>query len=242
MNLSIVSKEMFGQNEISIYQNENDDIFMTREQIGQALEYSEPRKAIQKIHQRNKGRLDKFSVVTKLTTTDGKSYETTVYNEKGIYEIIRRSNQPKADEFYDWVYDLLSKLRKKELEVVPKTNLEILQMAVNELTSQDKRITKLEENMRIDSAQEYHLNQLGKKKVIESLGGYDSPAYREMSSKVFARFWRDFKKHFVIPRYSDLPKTKFDEGVRFIKAWQPDTSTRLEIESINQQQVMKEVI
>ena len=42
MNLSIVSKEMFGQNEISIYQNENDDIFMTREQIGQALEYSEP--------------------------------------------------------------------------------------------------------------------------------------------------------------------------------------------------------
>jgi hypothetical protein len=27
MNLSIVTKEMFGQNEMSIYQNENNDIF-----------------------------------------------------------------------------------------------------------------------------------------------------------------------------------------------------------------------
>lgn len=103
-------------------------------------------------------------------------------------------------------------------------------------------VTMLKNNMRIDSSQEFHLNQLGKKKVIKSLGGYKSPAYQEMSSKVFARFWRDFKQHFVIPRYSDLPKVKFDEGVEFIQAWQPDTSTRLEIQSINRQQVIREVI
>src|SRR5699024_10597493 len=113
MNLSIVTKEMFGQNEMSIYQNENNEIFMTREQIGQALEYSEPVIAISKIHRRHKERLDNFSVVTKLVSTDGKEYETTIYNEQGIYEIIRRSAQPKADEFYDWVYDLLSRLRKQ---------------------------------------------------------------------------------------------------------------------------------
>src|SRR5699024_8261670 len=75
------------------------------------------RKAISDIHNRNKERLGRFSVVTKLRTTDGKSYETTIYNEKGIYEIIRYSKQPKADAFYDWVYDLLSKLRKGELEI-----------------------------------------------------------------------------------------------------------------------------
>lgn len=243
MNLSIVSKEMFGQKEMNIYQNENNDIFMTREQIGQALEYSEPVIAISKLHKRNRNRLDKFSVVTKLVSADGKLYETTIYNEKGIYEIARKSGQPKADEFYDWVYDLLSKLRKGELKVEhPKSNLEALQLTVKELTEQDKRITNLEENMRINSGQEFHLNTIGKRKVIESLGGYNSPAYKELSKKVFARFWRDFKQHFTIPRYSDLPKVKFEEGVKFIRAWQPDTSTRLEIESINRQQVMKEVI
>ncbi len=242
MNLSIVTKEMFGQNEMNIYQNENNEIFMTREQIGQALEYKNPRRAISDIHNRNKERMDGFSGVSKLRTPQGVQ-ETYIYNEKGIYEIIRRSAQPKADEFYDWVYDLLSKLRKGELRVEqPKSNLEALQLTVQELTEQDKRITNLEDNMRINSGQEFHLNRLGKKKVLQSLGGYKSPAYEEMSSKVFARFWRDFKQHFVIPRYSDLPKIKFDEGVAFIKAWQPDTSTRLEIQSINRQQTIQEVI
>lgn len=242
MNLSIVTKEMFGQNEMSIFQNESKDIFMTREQIGQALEYKSPRRAISDIHNRNKERLDKFSSVSKLRTEAGVR-EIVIYNEKGIYEIIRRSAQPKADDFYDWVYDLLSKLRKGELKIEqPKSNLEALQLTVQELTVQDKRITNLEENMRIDGVQEHKLNKLGKRVVVKALGSYDSPAYKEMSGKVFARFWRDFKNHFMIPRYGELPRVQFDEGVNFINIWQPDTSTRLEIDLLNRQQVIKEVI
>src|SRR5690625_1672043 len=137
MNLSIVSKEMFGQNEMTIYENENKDIFMTREQIGQALGYSDPRRAVSRIHRRNKNRLDKFSSVVKLTTEAGKR-ETVIYNEQGIYEIIRRSSQPKADEFYDWVYELLSKLRKREIEITkPQSQLEILQASINQLVEQE---------------------------------------------------------------------------------------------------------
>lgn len=119
MNLILAQSRTFNSVVCDLWQNENGDVFMTREQIGQALEYAEPRKAIQKIHERHERRLSKFSVVTKLTTTDGKAYETYIYNEKGIYEIIRRSQQPKADEFYDFVYDLLEGLRKGELKVVP---------------------------------------------------------------------------------------------------------------------------
>ena len=43
----------------------NDDILLTRNQISTALEYSDPSKAITKIHSRHKDRLDKFSVLTK---------------------------------------------------------------------------------------------------------------------------------------------------------------------------------
>lgn len=145
MNLSIVTKEMFDQNEMTIYENESNDIFMTREQIGQALDYSNPRKAISNIHERNKARIDRFSSTLKLRTEAG-NRETTIYNEQGIYEIIRRSNQPKADEFYDWVYELLEKLRKRELEVTkPKTELEILQASINQMVEQEKRIAAVEQ-------------------------------------------------------------------------------------------------
>lgn len=103
-------------------------------------------------------------------------------------------------------------------------------------------VNYLKDTMRIDGVQEYQINRLGKKKVIKSLGGYQSPAYQELSGKVFARFWRDFKAHFMIPRYSELPKMKFDEAIDFIKVWQPDASTALEIMSINRQRTMQEVI
>lgn len=244
MNLSLVSKEMFCQNEMNIYQNENNDIFMTREQIGQALEYKNPRKAIADIHKRNFKRLNKFSAVSKLRTTDGKEYETFIYNEKGIYEIIRKSGQPKADEFYDWVFDLLSKLRKNELQVIgqPKSNLEILKMTVNELTSHDERITYLEETMRIDTSQEQTIRKRANHIVVESLGGKKSPAYNKLAFKAFSAFWRDFKNHFEIPRYGDLPKKKFEEGLRFIGMWQPSTSLKIEIDGTNRQQTIEEVI
>jgi prophage antirepressor-like protein len=154
-NLQLAVKEMFEGKEMNIYTNANNDVFMTREQIGLALEYSEPNIAISKIHNRHKERLDNFSVVTKLVSTDGKSYETTIYNEKGIYEIIRYSKQPKADAFFDWVYELLSKLRKGEYQVVqPSTEYDKLliqkqraeAMLLNARTRQAKLILDMQKN------------------------------------------------------------------------------------------------
>jgi len=154
MNLSLAVKEMFEGNEMNIYQNENNDVFMTREQIGIALEYSDPRKAISNIHERNKKRLDRFSSTLNLRTEAGLR-ETTIYNEKGIYEIIRHSKQPKADDFYDWVYDLLSKLRKGEYQIAkPQSEYDKMQIEkmkaearlMNAKTRQAKLILDMQKN------------------------------------------------------------------------------------------------
>lgn len=110
--MELLTKESFGEMEVSFYKNENEDIFMTRNQIGMALEYKNPNDAIRLLHKKNAERLDQFSVTFKLNGTDGKLYNTTLYNEKGIYEIMRKSNQPKADEFYDFVYEVIEKVRK----------------------------------------------------------------------------------------------------------------------------------
>lgn len=245
MNLSIVTKEMFGDNRMDLYQNDRNDIFMTREQIGQALEYNDPSRSISRLHQRNKERLDRFSVVVDLTTTDGKEYQTTIYNEKGIYEIIRKSGQPKADAFYDWVYSLLSKLRKGEAQIAkPSSTKLLLQTALEheeKIESIRMDVDHLKNTMRIDGVQEFQIRQLANRKVLKELGGKKAPAYEKLSNKAFSRFWRDFKAHFMIPRYGELPKKNFDEAIEFIKVWQPDTSTRLEIQAVNKQQTIRVV-
>lgn len=155
MNLQLATQQQFNSVHCDFWQNENGEIFMTREQIGQALEYSDPRIAITKIHSRYKERLKNFSVSTRLVSTDGKVYETVVYDAKGIYEVCRRSQQPKADDFFDWVYDLLEKLRKGEMIVVqPQTEdaeLEIKRMRAeamlnNSRTRQAKLILDMQKN------------------------------------------------------------------------------------------------
>lgn len=96
----------------------------------------------------------------------------------------------------------------------------------------------LKETMRIDGVEQFQLNDAGKKKALAALGGKDTPAYNELSRKVFAELWRDFKKHFTVPRYSELPKMKYDEGMQFISIWEPNTSMKMEIAKLNQQSTM----
>lgn len=127
---------------------------------------------------------------------------------------------------------------KEQLKASMKLSLE----ASETLEQHNDRITNLENNMRIDGNQEHAIKRKANSIVIEALGGKSSPAYKNMAFKVFSAFWRDFKNHFEIPRYGELPKSKFEEGLRFIGMWQPSTSLKIEIDNTNRQQTIQEVI
>lgn len=116
--LTIVKKETINGIECDFYRDKNGDIWLTRQQMGEMLEYAEPMKAIANIHERNKPRMDKFSVFLKMrNAADGKEYKTYFYNEQGIYEILMKSNQPKANDARDKIYIVLKALRKGEIKL-----------------------------------------------------------------------------------------------------------------------------
>lgn len=126
--LEKVKNSRFGTVVCDYYGNGKGEFFMTRQQIGQALEYDTPRKAIENIHKKHKERLDKFSTVLKVRTVEGTrevSREVFLYSAKGVYEICRWSRQPKADEFYDHVYDILEGLRLGYLKLTAERNTQL---------------------------------------------------------------------------------------------------------------------
>ena len=86
IKLELTKEGDFLGTKCDFYKDEDNNVYMTRQQIGEALEYKNPDDAIYRIHDRNKGRLDNFSVVLKVTANDGKKYDTRLYNEKGIIE------------------------------------------------------------------------------------------------------------------------------------------------------------
>ena len=100
------------------YLDEENNIYMSRTQIGYALQYKQPQHAILMVHQRHKERLDKFSIEirgSQFVTPIYKNKNTDkvfMYSERGIYEVCRWSNQKVADEFNDWVYETIQSIKR----------------------------------------------------------------------------------------------------------------------------------
>ena len=114
--LTTIMISHFGSQEINVVQATGQpEPGVTRQQLGEMLGYSDPHRAISKIHERNANRLNPISVVVKMTGADGKSYDTTIYGFKGILEVCRHSNKPNANAVMDWAWETLDKLRKGEI-------------------------------------------------------------------------------------------------------------------------------
>ena len=170
--------ETFGNLSCKFYRNMNDDILLTREQIGSALEYVNPEDSLSKIHKRHKDRLDPLSVVTKLLSTDGKEYETMLYTERGIMEICRWSNKPKANQFMDWVWDIVEKYRNHEL-ITPQINMTPITEAI---TSISQAITTLTTNMAAMQQDIQDLKQSQRNRYL-SENRYPSAWYKKIAPK-----------------------------------------------------------
>lgn len=141
-NLELVKQGNFLGTVCDFYKDVSNNIYMTREQIGKALEYSSV-SALENIHNKYRGDFDKMSVKLKRfekisqngknidiatfarsTTNNGtlsnlenkpKTHlhpDTLLYNEDGIYEITFLSRQPKANEFRAWVRERIKEIRK----------------------------------------------------------------------------------------------------------------------------------
>lgn len=196
--LKLVTTENFGNLECNFYRNMNDDILLTREQIGQALEYSNPSTAIKNLHRKHKDRLDLFSVRIKLggiqnePTSKSEEQERVYYTQRGIMEICRWSRQPLANKFMDWVWDIVEKYRSNE---IMDTSLiaNSLNKFVNIMEKYEERLDKVEEQL---SSQQEQVKQI--------------PTYKKPYNPWFSKMSPKYKlleEHFNINRgqlYKDI--------------------------------------
>ena len=158
-NLKLVETDVF--NEIAtcdFWSNANNECLVTREQIGRALGYSNPTKAIDNIHRKHRERIDKFSTTLTLGVLEGDRYverERILYNRKGIMEICRWSRQPLADKFMDWCWEIMDRLISNSLNTVTLSREEysMIVNAVNEVGQLNKVNEQLIRQLQIISAQ-----------------------------------------------------------------------------------------
>lgn len=182
----------------------------------------------------------------------GRPRKTYLMNRDGFTLLAMGFTGKKALEFklkyiaaFNQMEDLLlpQPLSEKEqlkasmrLSLETSEEVETLKVEVSEVK---ETVQTLVDTMRIDGGQEAQIRKRGNEAVLGALGGKDANAYKQLSKQVFSAFWRDFKNHFQIPRYGDLPRSRFAESIKFISMWQPATSLRMDITTCNGQQHLK---
>lgn len=138
MDFNLKKNERFGEMVVDFYEMSG-EIFMTAKQIGVALGYEYPVDAIHGIHEENVERLFALSFLVESEQSEPEIFFSTpeyitLYNEKGIYEIVRKSNQQEADKFFDYVYDVIDKVRKNGGYIYVEDNMtedDILERAMS---------------------------------------------------------------------------------------------------------------
>lgn len=117
----------------------------------------------------------------------------------------------------------------------PMTPEQMMRIQLGMIDKHEERLSKLENTMNIDYGQQRVLEKEVASVVIESLGGKDSNAYREISKKVFSECNHDIKDYFNVNSRNNIPRLKFEDAVDYIRNWTPCSNTRMAIRECNAQ-------
>lgn len=180
------------------------------------------------------GHTDFFTEST-YKTEQNKTMPCYLVTKKGCEFIAHKLTGIKGTEFTAKYINRFHEMEDKiqyQLQNI-STEMKAILMHDEKIMKMDERVTDLENNTTIDYGQQQVLGDVVNRVVIEALGGKSSPAYREISKKVFAECNRDLKHYFNVNARNNVPKKRFDEAVEYVKNWEPCTNTKFLIRECN---------
>ena len=105
------------------------------------------------------------------------------------------------------------------------------------VTRVENRIEKLENNMTITHEQIQTIRNRINHVIVELLGGKESNAYKDkrVRSKAYSKINSDYCDFFRINARANTLASRYEEALRYIDMWQPDTNLRIQIQDCNAQ-------
>jgi len=168
MKLRLARQGDFLGTKCDFYADENNGIYMSRTQIGYALNYKNPQDSIKKIHLRHFEQLEKRYIevvgdnLSPRPKGLGKKTNIFMYDERGILDVIRWSTSSVADNYFDWVYDVISEIKKNGYYIATEKDEKRLgirqktKKVRNEETDMIKKFISYAENQGSTHASDYY--------------------------------------------------------------------------------------
>lgn len=105
------------------------------------------------------------------------------------------------------------------------SHLAVTRNMLDALENHEERIANLEDNMRVNAAQEIKLTNLVNRKIVGLLEGKKSKAYRDnhIRGKAYHAINQGIIDHFGVRR-KEIPAKEFKNAVIFIENWKLNNS------------------
>lgn len=99
----------------------------------------------------------------------------------------------------------------------------------------EKRVAGIENKMTIDYELAENLRNAISSRAVYLLGGKHTDAYKKLSKKLFAEFYRDLKTAFKVNSYKNIAQKNYDNALRYIENWKPSEMLVYAIQGLNGQ-------
>lgn len=172
--------------------------------------------------------------VTNSNLVDKRTPNLYLWTEKGASRHCKILDTDRAWERFEELEETYFKVKEAQ-QVKQLSPMQIMKLQFEALGEIDNRVLKLENTMTIDYAQQEQLNRYARARLIHVLGGKDSPAYRELSKKVFSNLWNRYKQVFKVSSYKNTSKKNYEQAIEYIGNWQPSREIGYMIAGANSQ-------
>ncbi len=173
----------------------------------------------------------------------GKSYKEYLITRDGFSLLVMGFTGSRALQWKLKYIEAFNKmeqaLKKPQKQLTP---IEMMELQFKILKEQGQKLDEVEEkvevlsnSMTIDYGQQEVINRIAKERMVQVLGGKDTPAYRELSKKVFSNLWKRYKQVFHVSSYKDTAKKDYEDAIKYIEEWKPSKEIGYMIAGANSQ-------
>ena len=135
--IKVINKSMLLEKEIDVYGSVDEPLFLAKD-VAEWIEHTQPSKMVETV--------DEDEKLMGTIFLSGQNREVWMLTEDGLYEVLMQSRKPIAKQFKKGVKEILKTIRKTGSYSAskPLSQLEVLQMAVNQMVEQEKRLSGVE--------------------------------------------------------------------------------------------------
>lgn len=189
----------------------------------------------------------------------GSKAQISAVNESGLYAAIFGSKQENAKSFKRWVTsEVLPSIRRTgtygqpQLPTEPMEMLKIHYAALEQVDkkvsdvdekveSLEQRFNKFEDEFPVTGADIDSIQSAVRKKGIQSLGGKQSNAYKDISTRtfVYADIQCELRRQFGVKRYREIKHKDAQDAVRIIVEYKMPIALKNRVDMVNAQESLE---